>query len=92
MAFVNFQNITTHKRRVAKKCEFTLSEADKLLREDVYSMTVIPNRNDPGHVNIHFYNDEGYYSFEVNNLLDSDVKYLYATYPMLYNRVDDLPF
>lgn len=92
MAFVNFQNVTTHKHRVVKKREFTLSEADKLLRNDVYSMVVIPCRNNPGHVDIHFYNDDGYYSFEVNNLLDSDVKYLYKIYPMLYNHVEDLPF
>lgn len=92
MAFVDFQNVTTHKHRVVKKREFTLSEADKLLRNDVYSMIVVPNCNSPCKVNVHFYNDDGYYSFEVNDLLDSDVKYLYKTYPMLYNHVDDLPF
>lgn len=75
-----------------KKREFTLSEADKLLRNDVYSLVVIPNRNYPGKVNTHFYDDTGHYSFEVNNIEDADVKYLYKTYPMLYNHVDDLPF
>ena len=86
MASVDFQNVTTHKHRVVKKREFTLSEADKLLRNDVYSLVVIPNRNHPGKVNAHFYSDTGYYSFEVNNIEDGDVKYLYKTYPMLYNH------
>ena len=85
MAFVEFQNVTTHKHRVVKKREFTLSEADELLRNDVYSMVVIPDRNKPGSISVHFYED-GYYSFEVNNLRDTDVKFLYATYPRSIKR------
>lgn len=92
MAFVEFQNITTHKKRVFKQRVLTLSEADKLLREDVYSMAIVLSSTKKGAVNAVFYNDEGHYSFEVHNLTPADTNMLYKVYPLLYNYLNDIPF
>lgn len=67
----------------------TLSESDKILREDVYFMATHQNN---GKFQAVFYDENCKYSFEVNNLTPLDVEMLYKTYPLLYNYVESLPF
>ena len=72
------------KRRV-----LTLSEADKILRDDVYYLAT---HQFNGKFQVVVYDVNVKYSFEIDNLTPFDVEMLYKTYPLLYNYVESLPF
>lgn len=67
----------------------TLSEADKILREDVYFMA---SHQLCGKFQVVVYDSDVKYAFEIDNLTPFDVQMLYKTYPLLYNYVESLSF
>lgn len=76
-------------RQKPKRKVLTLSEADKILREDVHFMSTCQKC---GNFQAIFYDVDVKYSFEIDNLTSFDIAMLYKTYPLLYNYVESLPF
>lgn len=77
-------------QRQKPKCRtLTLSEADKILRDDVHFMA---SHQFCGKFQAIFYNSDVKYIFEIDNLTPFDIEMLYKTYPLLYNYVESLAF
>lgn len=76
-------------RTKPKRKVLTLSEADKILREDVHFMA---SHQLCGKFQVVIYDFDVKYLFEIDNLTSFDVQMLYKTYPLLYNYVESLSF
>lgn len=72
-----------------KRTVLTLSEADKILRDDVYFMAT---HQTCGKFQAVIYDVNVKYAFEINGLTPFDVQMMYKTYPLLYNYLESLSF
>lgn len=86
---MSWWSLKSWQRQKSKRRILTLSEADKILRDDVYFMST---HQTCGKFQAVIYDVNVKYAFEINGLTPFDVQMMYKIYPLLYNYVESLSF